>query len=95
MAASFDICGHLTPVIDAGVESANFVAIEVIGGKDLDVAEAAIDGVFAKAPKHAGKEAADKQQSGDASTNHEESHHCAAAVAEDVAKGEEKKLSHG
>ena len=95
MAAGLDGCGHLTPVIDAGVEGANLVAVEVIGGEDLDVTEAAIDGMFAEAPKHAGKEAADEQQPGDASADHEQGHQSAAAVAEDIAKCEEKKLSHG
>jgi hypothetical protein len=95
MAAGLDVCGHLTPVIDAGVQSANFVAIEVIGGEDLHVAEAAIDRMFAKAPEHEGEEAANEQQTGDASANHEEGHHGAAAVAEEVSECKKQELSHG
>jgi hypothetical protein len=64
-----------------------FFAIEVLGGEYLDVAEAVVDGAFAQSPEHAGKEAADEQQAGHASANHDEGHDGAAAIAEDVSKG--------
>jgi hypothetical protein len=94
MTTRLDGCGHLAPVVNASVEDANFIAIKVIGGEYLDVTEAAIDGGFAQAPEHEGKEAAHEKQSGDASTNHEQRHHGAAAIAKDVAKGEKHELSH-
>ena len=87
VAASLYRCGHLTPVVNAGVENAVFVAVKVIGGEDLHVAEAAVDGVFAEAVCHEGKVAAGQQQSSHASAHHEQRHQGAAAVAEDVAKG--------
>jgi hypothetical protein len=64
-----------------------FFAIEVLGGEDLDVAEAVIDCAFAQAPEHAGKETADEQQACDASSNHDQGHDGAAAIAKDVTKG--------
>jgi hypothetical protein len=64
-----------------------FFAVEVLGGEDLQMAEAVVDGAFAQAPEHAGKEAADQQQAGDASADHDERHDRAAAIAEDVSKG--------
>ena len=85
----------MTPVVDAGVENAVFVAVEVLGSEDLHVTEAAVDSVFAEAVRHEGKVAAGQQQSRDASAHHEQRHQRAAAVAEDVAKGKKKKFSHG
>jgi hypothetical protein len=64
-----------------------FFAVEVLGGENLQMAEAVIDGAFAKSPEHAGKEAAHKQQAGNASTHHHQGHDGAAAIAEDVSKG--------
>ena len=87
VAAGGDGCGHLAPVVDAGIEDVHLVAVEVLGGEDLQVAEAVVDGAFAKAPKHAGKEAADQEQPGHASADHDQGHERAAAIAKDVSKG--------
>jgi hypothetical protein len=87
MAASLDGCGDLSPVVDAGVEDMLFFAVEVLGGEDLNVAETVIDRAFAQAPKHSGEEAADEKEAGNASSNHDQGHDGAAAIAEDVTKG--------
>ena len=82
-----DICGDLTPVFDAGIEDADFVALEVIGGEYLQVAETVVDRVFAQAVRHEGEVSAGKQQAGHASANHDQGHDGAAPVAKDVSKG--------
>jgi hypothetical protein len=88
MAARLDGCSYSTPVVDAGVEDADLIAREVIGGEDLQMTEAAVDGVFAKTVRHKGEVAAGQEQSGHASAHHQQRHQSAAAVTKDVAKGE-------
>ena len=87
MATGLDVCGHLSPVVDPGVQNADLIPIEVFRGEDLDVAQAAIDSVLAKTPEHEGKETANKQQSSDTSADHDQGHEGAAPVAEDISKG--------
>ena len=41
-----DVGCNVLPVADAGVENVDFVAAEVLGGEDLDVAEAVADGAL-------------------------------------------------
>ena len=90
-----DVGGNLPPVADAGVENVDFVAAEVLGVEDLDVAEAGADGAFAQAAKHEGEESADEEKAGNAAADHEQRHHRAAAIAEDVTKRKQQELAHG
>ena len=88
-------CGrHSLPVIDAGIEYMHFVTPEVLGGEDLDVAEAVADSVFAQTVDHVGEVSTRQKKTGDASAHHEEGHDRAAAVAKDVAERKKQKLTH-
>ena len=93
--AEFDGCGHLAPVFDSGVEDLDFVALEVIGGEDLQVTEAGADGVFAKAANHEGKVSAGEKQASHAAADHQQGHQRSAAIAEDVTKRKQQELAHG
>ena len=87
------VAATCAPVLDAGIEDADFVAAKVLGGEDLQMAEAVVDGVFAQAAGHEGKVAAGEQQAGDAAADHQQSHQRAAAIAKDIAKGKKQELS--
>ena len=67
----------------------------MIGGEDLQVAEAVADGVFAETAGHEGEVSAGQQQAGDASADHQQGHQRAAAIAEDVTKCKKQELAHG
>ena len=93
--ADLDGCGDLAPVFDAGVEHADFVALEVVGGEDLQVTEAGADGVFAESAGHEGEVSAGQEKAGHAAANHQQGHQGSAAIAEDVTKCKQQELAHG
>ena len=86
MVGGADVGGDVLPVADAGIEYMDFVAVEVLGVEDLDVAETVADRALAESAEHEGKESADEEESGNASADHEQRHDGAAAIAEDVTK---------
>jgi hypothetical protein len=63
-----------------------FVALEVLGSENLNVAEAVPDRAFTQAVKHESEESADEQQTGHAAAHHHQRHHGAAAIAKNVTK---------
>jgi hypothetical protein len=64
----------------------NFVAAEVLGVEDLDVAESVADGALAQSAEHEGEESSDQEESGDSAANHQKGHDGSAAIAEDITK---------
>jgi hypothetical protein len=87
MRAGLDGCGHLPPVVNTGVKHADFVAANVFGGEDLEVAKALANSVLPEAVDHEGKKAAGEQQAGYATADHKQGHQCAAAIAKRITKG--------
>jgi hypothetical protein len=77
---------YLAPVLNSGVEDFDFVALEVVGGEDLQMTEAGADGVFAKSASHEGEVSTGEEQARYAATHHQQGHQRPAAVAEDITK---------